>query len=326
MKKRWFNIHQFKKDLQDSGAVINIPIDKVGIVGVEKKVDIVHQNKKYSFYPKISALISLPSSQRGIHMSRTSETIEEIINEVIIKPTPSVEAVGDRIARKLLEKHPYTEKVHVSLEGKIIVLARDDQQRAIQKAYDITSSIKVVKDSNGIPDFNYYIGASALGMTVCPCAKEMSQEYSEEIIKNRKDLDLSPDVITKLLNILPFSSHNQRSLGTIILQIKDLNNHKIDVLDIINVIEESMSGKIQSVLKRPEEAKLVRLAHLKPLFAEDVIREMAKNFILRKFPNLEDHFKITFKIESYESIHPHNVYSELKTTIGELNRSLKLKD
>ncbi|NHJ23101.1 MAG: GTP cyclohydrolase I FolE2 [Candidatus Lokiarchaeota archaeon] len=317
-------MHQFKKDLQDSGSIIDISIDKVGIVGVEKKVDIVQQNKKYSFYPKISALISLPAQQRGIHMSRTSETIEEIINEVIFKSTPSVEAVGDRIARKLLEKHPYTEKVHVNLEGKIIVLAKDDQQRTIQKAYDISSSVKAIKKEDQSVDFNYYIGASALGMTVCPCAKEMSQEYAEEIIKNRKDIDLSPEIVKKLLNILPFSSHNQRSLGTIIVQIKDLNHHKIDVLDIIDVIEESMSGKMQSVLKRPEEAKLVRTAHLKPLFAEDVIREMAKNFILRNFPNLEDNFKIIFKIESYESIHPHNVYSELETTIGELTKSVKL--
>ncbi|GAH44687.1 unnamed protein product [marine sediment metagenome] len=52
---------------------------------------------------------------------------------------------------------------------------------------------------------------------------------------------------------------------------------------------------------------------------------MAKNFILRDFPNLENDFKITFKIESFESIHPHNVYSELKTTIGELKKNLNIQ-
>jgi GTP cyclohydrolase-4 len=85
-----------------------------------------------------------------------------------------------------------------------------------------------------------------------------------------------------------------------------------------------MSGKIQSVLKRPDEAELVRSAHLNPLFSEDVIREMAKNFILRDFPNLEDDFEIEFKIESFESIHPHNVYAELKTTIWDLKKKLNL--
>jgi GTP cyclohydrolase-4 len=256
-------------------------------------------------------------------MSRTSETIEEVINEVIFKPTPTIELVGDRIIRKLLERHPYTSKSEVKLEGKIIVQVREGNERTIQKSYDISSFVEAKRSPSGDIDYDYFIGASAVGMTVCPCAKEMSLEYAEEVVKARKDINVSDDDLKKLLNILPFSSHNQRSIGTIILQIKDLNNNKVDVLDIIDIIENSMSGKIQSVLKRPEEAELVRSAHLKPLFSEDVIREMANNFISRSFPNLEDDFSIIFKIESFESIHPHNVYAELKTTIGELKRAFK---
>jgi len=297
----------------------------VGIVELEKKVEIVQENKRYSFYPKISALINLPAEQRGIHMSRTSETIEEVINEIIIKPTPTIELVGDRIVKRLMERHPYTSKAEVKLEGKIIVQVRENQERIIQKSYNISSFVKARRLNSGTIDFNYFISASAVGMTVCPCAKELSLEYAEEVVKSRNDINISGEDLNKLLNILPFSSHNQRSIGTIIVQIKDLDNHKIDVLDIIDIIEESMSGRIQSVLKRPEEAELVRSAHLKPLFSEDVIREMAKNFIIRDFPNLEDNFKVKFKIESFESIHPHNVYAELKTTIGELKKKLKVR-
>ncbi|TXT60565.1 MAG: GTP cyclohydrolase MptA [Promethearchaeota archaeon] len=312
-------MHQFKKDLQNSDVVgFKLPIDKVGIKNVRKKVDIVQENKKYSFYPKISALISLPAEQRGIHMSRTAETIEEIINEVIFKPAPTIERVGDRIAKKLLNRHPYTSKVEVKLEGEIIVQMRENTHGNIQKSYDISSCTNAKKDPSGEIDFNYFIGATALGMSCCPCAKEMSQEYTEEVIHARKDITISEKDLKKLLNILPFASHNQRAKGTITLQIKDLDHHEIDVIQLIDVIEESMSGKIQSVLKRPEEAELIRTAHLKPLFAEDIIREMARMFIKRDFPNLDDEFQIIFKVESYESIHPHDVYAEHKTTIGEL--------
>jgi len=312
--------------LQDSDSSILIPIDKVGIVGVEKKVDIIQENKKYSFYPKISALISLPAEQRGIHMSRSSETIEEVINEIVFKPASTIEIVADRITKKLLERHPYTSKVEVKLEGKIIVQVRESDSRNIQKAYDVSSFAKAKKKSSGDIDFNYFIGATAIGMTCCPCALGMSKEFAQELIETRTDINISKEDVKKLLNILPFSSHNQRSVGTIIVQIKDLNSHKIDVLDIIDIIEESMSGRIQSVLKRPEEAELVRTAHLRPLFAEDVIRKMAKNFILRDFPNLEDYFKVVFKIESFETIHPHNVYSEMKTTVGDLKRAIIKKN
>ncbi|MFX1339367.1 MAG: GTP cyclohydrolase MptA [Promethearchaeota archaeon] len=312
----------FKSDLQNSDSSLDIALDKVGIIDLEKKVEIVQENKRYSFYPKISALINLPAQQRGIHMSRTSETIEEIINEVIFTPTPTIEKVADRIVKGLLEKHPYTTKAEVKLKGRIVVQVRESEQRTIQKSYDISSYVLAEKKEPGKIDFNYFIGASAVGLTVCPCAKEMSQEYAEEVIKSRKDINISEEDLKKLINILPFSSHNQRSKGTIVVQIKDLNSHKVDVLDIIDIIEESMSGRIQSVLKRPEEAELVRSAHLKPLFSEDVVREMAKNFIAREFPNLDDNFKINFKIESYESIHPHNVYAELSTTLGDLRKNI----
>ena len=316
-------MYKFKKDLQSSNSTINIPIDKVGVLNLEKKVEIVQENRKYSFYPKISAFIGLPAEQRGVHMSRTSESIEEVINEVIYKPTPTIELVGDSIVKKLLERHPYTSKAEVKLEGKIIIQLREEHERNIQKSYEINSTVKAKRNMAGKIDYTYFIGASAVGMTVCPCSKEMSQEYAEEVIKTRKDINISQEDIDKLINLLPFASHNQRSKGTIIVEMKNLELHKIDVFDIINVIEESMSGKIQSILKRPDEAELVRIAHLNPLFAEDVIREMAKNFISRDFNNLDDQLNITFMIESYESIHPYNVFSEVKITIGELKNAVR---
>ncbi len=315
--------HQFKRDLQNSKSQFGLPIDKVGIKQVEKKVEIVQESKKYSFYPKISALISLPAQQRGIHMSRTSETIEEVINEVILKPTPTIERVGDRIARRLLNRHLYTSKVEVRLEGEIIVQVRENSHGNVQKAYNISSCTFAKRNKYGDIDFKYFITANAVGMSCCPCALDMSKEYAEEVINNREDLNISEETVQTLLNILPFASHNQRSKGTIKLEVNDLENHMIDILDLIDVIEESMSGRIQSVLKRPDEAELIRSAHLKPLFSEDIIREMARNFIKRDFPNLEDDFQIEFKVESYESIHPHNVYAELKTNIGDLKNNVK---
>ncbi len=308
---------KFRKDMQDSKSFINLRIDKVGIIGVNKKVEIIQENKKYSFYPKISALISLPQNQRGIHMSRSSETIEEVINESVFKPASTIEIVADRIARKLFERHPYTSNIEVKLEGSIIVQLREIEYRNIQKTYDVSSLVYGKKNELGQIDYEYFIGVKALGMTCCPCALNLSKQYAEDILKTRKDIKISDENITKILNLLPFASHNQRSEGTIIVQIKDLNKQEIDILDVIDVIEESMSGRIQSILKRPDEGELVRSAHLKPLFAEDVVREMGKNFIARNFPILDD-TDIIFKVETFESIHPYNVYCELKMKYAEL--------
>jgi len=307
--------------MQESKSFINLGIDKVGIIEVKKKVEIIQENKKYSFYPKISALISLPQNQRGIHMSRSSETIEEVINESVFKPAPTIEIVADRIARKLFDHHPYTSNIEVKLEGSIVVQLRENNHRTVQKTYDVSSLVKGKKNELGQKEYEYFIGAKALGMTCCPCALNLSKEYAEDVIKTRKDISVSEEDLQKLLNILPFSSHNQRSIGTIIVQIKDLNKQQIDILDIIDVIEESMSARIQSVLKRPEEGELIRTAHLKPLFAEDVVREMAKNLISRNFPILDD-ADIIFKVETFESIHPYNVYCELKRKYVDLKKQI----
>lgn len=315
------DINNFKNDIQESDSSIKIGIDKVGIINVNKKVDIIKENKKYSFHPKISALISLPPNQRGIHMSRSSETIEEIINESVYKPASSIEMVAERIAKELFNRHPYTSKIEVKLSGKIIVLGKENEHRTIQKTYDVYSSLSGIKNESGEIKFNYYIGAKAIGITCCPCGLNLSKEYAEQVLSTRKDIKISDEDKNKLLNILPFATHNQRSIGTRTGQLKDIKEHQIDVLDIIDVIEESMSGKIQSVLKRSDEARLIREAHLKPLFAEDVVREMAINFISKDFPDLGDS-KLIFKVESFESIHPYNVYSELKTTYSELKKLL----
>ncbi|GAH53436.1 unnamed protein product [marine sediment metagenome] len=47
------------------------------------------------------------------------------------------------------------------------------------------------------------------------------------------------------------------------------------------------------------------------------MREMGKNFIARDFPILDD-ADIIFKVETFESIHPYNVYCELKRKYVEL--------
>lgn len=320
-----FKISHFEKDLQDSESIVNISIDKVGIIKVEKKVDIIQKNRKYSFYPSISALISLPSKQRGIHMSRTSETIEEIINEVVFKPASGIEIIADRIVKKLFERHKYTNMVEVKLEGKVVIPLKENSHRTIQKSYEVLTKVLGEKNEDQEIHYEYFIGAHAVSATVCPCGKSMSKEYSEQVIRNRPDINIEEEDLQKILQILPLASHNQRSKGTIILQIRDPSESTVDILDLIEIIEESMSGKIQSVLKRPEEAELIRTSHLNPLFSEDVIRNMARNFITKNFSELKDDYKIDFKIESYESIHPYNVYSELNTTIGELRNSIKFR-
>ncbi len=301
----------------------NIPIDKVGIVRIQKRVDI---GKKYIFTPHISALIRLPGPQRGIHMSRTAETIEEVVNEAVIMPANSVEEVCHRIAKSLLEYHEYTDYCEVKMRGDIIVPVKEAESKVAQRTYTIQSKVIGHRPMGGPTHYRIFVGTSAEGMTACPCAQEMNREYTEEIVNNRKEMNISPEQLDQIFTLFPMASHNQRAMGTIIIEVGDDPNNFIDIIDIVRVIEDSMSAKIRDILKRPDEAELVRVAHLNPRFVEDVVRSMGRHLASdAAFEKIPDDNSLRCQVTSFESIHTYNAYAELKTTFGELRQIIRLE-
>jgi len=314
----------FKRDLQNESTEFpHISINKVGISNVLKKIEIIRGSFKLFINGDISAYIYLPSTQRGIHMSRSAESIEDVINREAFTPVKSVEEFCSRIAISLLKEHKYTNHAEVEMSGVLILNSKVNERDQIQQSYEIYSNVKADRLDNGDIKRSIQIGIWVEGMTVCPCAQEMSKEFAMEILSSRKDLNLQPEKIEKILNLIPIATHNQRAKAQIIIGNGNHEEELVDVLELIKVIEKSMSAPVHSVLKRPDEAELVRLAHLNPKFAEDVIREIAAKLASDKFKYISDHCTITIKIISYESIHHHNVYCELNTTFGDLRQQIK---
>jgi GTP cyclohydrolase IV len=316
----------FKNDLQYSSPDSNaqIAIDKVGIVDVKKRIDINWApSQHYWFMPKISALIYLPKNQRGIHMSRSAEMIEEAINLTVFKPVRSTEQFAKRILDSLLEMHEYTNYAEVKMSGDMILQVSENDERHGQKPFELLMEACANRNPDGIVQYSGFIGISAWGMTCCPCAREMNVEYVKKMVEKRKDIIISNDQLDKLLTVIPIASHNQRAKGTIQIGFSEMNQEIINVIDLIEVIEHSMSSPIQAVLKRPQEAEMVRRAHLNPVFAEDSIRRMAKQLSAEKFQLIPCENVVKMSILSYESIHLHNVYAEIESTMGELRLNFK---
>jgi GTP cyclohydrolase-4 len=61
------------------------------------------------------------------------------------------------------------------------------------------------------------IGAKVIGMTVCPCAQEsVEQESKEKLLEF-----LDEETTQKVLEAVTFASHNQRGIGTIMLEVPE---------------------------------------------------------------------------------------------------------
>ena len=69
-------------DTQDKQPNAPISLTRVGVTGVKKLVKIQRDNKRpIILLPTFDAFVDLPSTQKGVHMSRNPEAISEVIDE-----------------------------------------------------------------------------------------------------------------------------------------------------------------------------------------------------------------------------------------------------
>ncbi len=112
------------------------------------------------------------------------------------------------------------------------------------------------------------IGAEVIGMTVCPCAQESVKESD----KNKLLEFLDEETTQKVLDTVTFASHNQRGVGTLLIEVPEGKEVKGE--DIIEIIEgESMSSPVCELLKRPDENATVLNAHKKPVFCRRLCKK-----------------------------------------------------
>ena len=121
-------------------------------------------------------------------------------------------------------------------------------------------------------EYHLTLGVKVPITTLCPCSKEISK----------------------------YGAHNQRSLVTAKLRF----NEFIWLEEIIEIIESKSSCEIYSLLKRPDEKYVTEKAYDKPMFVEDIVREITVAF---KRDKRIDQF--TIESENFESIHNHSAYA-----------------
>jgi len=138
-------------------------------------------------------------------------------------------------------------------------------------------------------------------------AKSLTEYRCKFIVSHKDSLDFILEVNVPVTNLCPCSkeiskqsAHNQRSLVTVQLQFKEF----VWIEDVIALVEDSASCELYSLLKREDEKYVTEKAYAHPMFAEDVVREIAQK--LESDPNITWY---TVATENFESIHNHNAYA-----------------
>ena len=111
-------------------------------------------------------------------------------------------------------------------------------------------------------------------MSVCPCSKEISDQ----------------------------GAHNQRCYTSVKVKTSE---KFIWIEDLILLIEEASSSEVFSLLKREDEKYITEQSYAKPMFVEDIVRELGYSL------NTQGFNSYIIQVSSNESIHDHEAFAEI---------------
>ena len=267
-----------------------------------KPVQVRRPSKALTLTTTIDVFVDLPATQKGAHLSRNLEIVNELVDKSVREPVASLEELTDTIARTLLKRHEYASTSEVWAHADYFLERKSPWGRRSIEPYRLVARSNARRSPASL---ERSIGVEVVGMTACPCAMEMVRE---EIAKEHPQMGPWPEG-------LPAITHNQRNRTTLILQ--EPPGQDVEADDLIEIVESSMSAPTFELLKRPDEGRLVEMAHRNPKFVEDVVREVLDK-LMKRYPEMPDPAWIRVKSEAEESIHKHNAVAERSTTFGEL--------
>jgi len=285
-------------DVQSGPSSYNFKISRVGVTGVKKLVHVKRPYMKTAnpLIVKMDLFVDLPASQKGSHMSRNLELVADVLDKNVEKPVTDLESFCAHIAKLLLKRHEYATFSEVKAEADYFLDRTYPSGKKGLEPFKLVAEARANK--NG--DIKKLIGVRVIGMTACPCAREVIKTIGEY-----QENDIAP-------------THNQRNITTLMIEVPG-DDKSVDANDLIDIAEQSFSSPTYGILKRREEGKLVFNAHKNPKFVEDVVRDIL-SAILKKYDKLPDDVIVVVRSESEESIHKHNAFAERVTTLGELRK------
>jgi GTP cyclohydrolase-4 len=254
--------------------------------------------------------VELPGEQKGAHMSRFSDTVEEVLEEMGGQPEPVVESLAERIARQLSVGHR-ARRVDVEIRAHFPLTKRAPLSgKPSQELYTLIGRAVATRDR-----CVRLVGVEAEGMMACPCAQDMVRTHARErLIEDGID----GPVADRVLELVPLATHNQRGLGRLTVG----GDRPVRAEDLVEVVETSMSSETYDLLKRPDELCVVEKAHRHPRFVEDAVREMLYN-IMALYPDLPDTAYVHARQVNTETIHKHDVFAERGGTVGEIRSEMR---
>jgi GTP cyclohydrolase I/GTP cyclohydrolase-4 len=303
-------------DVQARRPTSHLSLSRVGVTNVQKVIRIGDPiaGEAQLFYAELDCFVDLNPRQKGAHMSRFEEVVEEAIDEVVLGEAFKAETLAAHIAERVRERQD-------GLRAEVTIAARYPEHKNAPVSGIRTQALYTLFGSAVASELGTrrLVGVQAQGMTACPCAQEMIMGRSRERLA---DDGFSEDEIERVFAAVPVATHNQRGLGTLYVGCPESCSDAIEASRLLHIVEQSMSSEVYELMKRSDEAEVVEKAHRRPRFVEDCVREMIR-MAVDEYEPLGDAVFLMARQENLETIHHHNVVAERHGLVAELARELR---
>jgi GTP cyclohydrolase IB len=216
----------------------DLAIDQVGIRGLRYPLDFIDADGvARGTVATCDVYVALPADQKGTHMSRLVELLEEHVS-----PSASSRPLSVANFRVLLDDLV----TRLDAPGGRIAFAFPFFVRKIAPVSGVASLLDYEVKINGELDGGRYmqtLEVVAPVTSLCPCSKEISD----------------------------YGAHSQRSAIRVVARPRA----PLFVADLLRIAEEEASSELYGILKRADEKYVTERAYNNPRFVEDLVRGVA---------------------------------------------------
>lgn len=291
-------------DVPSSVPLRNFSIDRAGITNQSAciKIRSLFSDSFVSVLCTITMHVEL-HGHRGIHMSRCEEALFYLAEQ----DHESLDEFAEKLAKELQSRQE-ADVAYVSVEA--CYLAERTTVKTQRSSHD--KMILYVDTKAEGEKVTSRIGLAAFNMTGCPCTETFTK-FS--VVPQLIDKGFTLEQIRTVLDITNSGTHTQRGLAKLVVDKADAHITHRALYDIL----DQSCHLVFELLKRPDEHELVLRALKKPQFTEDVVREITA-VCLKDFENyLDKKSRIFASSLLFDSIHIHDVHTEIDKTYGELD-------
>src|ERR687893_67206 len=220
-------------DVQSQVPTLQISLSRVGVTNVEKVIRIQANGAEQLYSARLDCFVDLGPQQKGAHMSRFEEVVNDALGEVVIgEAALRAETLAQHIAEKVRDRQG-ARRAEVHIEARYPEHKPAPESGILTQEIYSLLGVAVASEAGA----RRLVGVRAQGMTACPCAQALVWTRSRERLAQDGFSDAE---IERIFEAVPVATHNQRGLGTLHVGVPEGSKLELDAKTLVGIVEESM--------------------------------------------------------------------------------------